>query len=471
MKNIDTIYVDGAFVTPKGDRRADLFNPATEEKIGTVRLGNEEDANDAVAAAKRALPSLSRSTPLERIAMLKRLEQAVASRAEELTQTMMEEYGAPVAFAGFVAPYAASIFGGMAKTLETFEFERRVGTAEVMMVPVGVVAAITPWNANYIFICSKFATALAAGCPIVVKPSEMSALQTQIITECIHAADIPKGVFNVINGDGAVVGAVLSSHPDIAKVTFTGSTGTGKAIMRAGVETMKRVTLELGGKSPSILLDDADLDQAISTILRNGFLNSGQACIAGTRILVPQHRMAEVEARLKEAASQMKVGDPLDESVSVGPMVSAKQWERVQSYIHLGIGEGAEVLVGGEGLPDNVECGWFVKPTIFTKVNNSMRIAREEIFGPVLCIIPYRDEAEAVQIANDTEYGLKAYVLSSNVERAKRVAAQLMVGSVNINDAQPNPSAPFGGFKQSGIGRENGVFGLEAFLEARTVAL
>lgn len=470
MKNIDTIYIDGAFVTPKGKAQADLFNPATEEKIGTVRLGNEEDARNAIAAAKRAFAVLARTTPAERIEMLRRLETAVASRADELTRTMTEEYGAPVAFAGFVAPYAASIFGEMAKTLETFEFERRVGSSAVTMVPTGVVAAITPWNANYIFICSKFATALAAGCPIVFKPSEMSALQTQILTECIHAADLPKGVFNVVNGEGAVVGSVLSSHPDVAKVTFTGSTGTGKAIMRAGVETMKRVTLELGGKSPSILLDDADLDQAIPTILNNGFLNSGQACIAGTRILVPEHRLGDVEARLKAAASQIKAGDPLDKTVAVGPMVSAKQWERVQSYIELGIEEGAEVLVGGVGLPDSVECGWFVQPTIFTKVNNAMRIAQEEIFGPVLCVIPYKDEAEAIQIANDTEYGLKAYVLSSNVQRARQVTAQLMAGSVNINDAQPDPSAPFGGFKQSGIGRENGTFGLEAFLEARTVA-
>ncbi len=471
MRNIDTIYIDGAFVTPHGDERGPLFNPSTEEQIGTVRLGDTQDVEAAVAAAKRAFPAFSRMPKAERIAMLHRLSAAVSARAGELTATMAEEYGAPAAFTGFSVQHAASVFLDMAKTLEAYDFRRTIGRAEVEMRPSGIAAAITPWNSNYGFICSKLATAIAAGTTIVIKPSEMSALQTHLLAECLHAAGLPAGVLNIVNGTGAIVGAALSAHPDIAKVSFTGSTATGKAILAAAAPTMKRVTLELGGKSPTIILDDADLDAAVPQALMTGFTNSGQACIAGTRILAPEGRLSEIHDRLRVALDTIKIGAPGDPDVQIGPMVSARQWDRVQSYIRLGLADGATLLAGGEGLPDELDRGWFVRPTVFTSVTNQMRIAREEIFGPVLCVIPYRDEAHAIEIANDTSYGLASYVLSSDIARAKRVADQLDSGRVAINGAAHEPLAPFGGFKQSGIGREFGLFGLESFLEPRVVLI
>jgi aldehyde dehydrogenase (NAD+) len=469
MHMIDTIYIDGAFVTPQGEERAPLFNPATGEQIGSVHLGDARDVDAAVAAAKRAFPAMSRTSKAERIDMLKRLSAAVSARATDLSATMIEEYGAPAAFIGFAVQHAAAVFLDMAKTVENYAFRKTIGRSEVDMRASGVAAAITPWNSNYGFICSKLATAIAAGTTIVIKPSEMSALQTQRLLECLHAAGLPRGVLNVVNGTGPVAGAALSEHPDIAKISFTGSTATGRAILAAAAQTIKRVTLELGGKSPTIILDDADLDSAIPQVLMMGFGNSGQACIDGTRILAPESRLDEILARLKTATEALKVGPATDPANAIGPMVSLKQWERVQSYIRLGQEEGATLLTGGEGRPDHLGRGWFVRPTIFTGVSNDMRIAREEIFGPVLCVIPYRDDAEAIAIANDTDYGLASYVQSSDLERAKRVASQIEAGRVTINGAPHEPLAPFGGFKQSGIGREFGVFGLEAFLEPRAI--
>lgn len=469
MRNINQIYIDGAFVTPHGEEIGDLFNPATEEKIGTVRLGDRDDARAAIAAAKRAFPAFSRTSKAERIDMLRRLSAAVSARAEELTAAMTQEYGAPQYFTGFSVPHAASAFLNMAEVLEHYDFTRQIGRAEVTMQPLGVVAAITPWNSNYGFICGKLAAALAAGSTIVIKPSEMSAIQTQILTECLNAAGLPSGIFNIVNGRGDVVGAEFSSHPDIAKVTFTGSTAVGRQILKAGAETFKRVTLELGGKGPNIILEDADLDTAVPTALMMGLGNSGQACVAGTRILAPESRLPEILVRLKAAVGSVKTGDPNDPAVQVGPMVSRKQYDRVQSYIRLGLEEGAEILAGGEGRPEGLDRGWFVRPTIFTNVTNDMRIAREEIFGPVLAVISYRQEDDAVRIANDTGYGLQAYVHSADLDHARRVADRLESGRVVINGAPHEPLAPFGGFKQSGIGREYGLFGLEAMLEPRAV--
>ncbi|RAX38118.1 aldehyde dehydrogenase family protein [Rhizobium tropici] len=469
MRTIDTIYINGSFVQPHGTEEAPLFNPATEEQIGTVRLGDEQDVDNAVSAAKAAFASQSQSSKAERVAMLHSLHDAVETRASDLTDAMREEYGAPASFIGFSVPHAATAFLHMAKTLDNYEFRRRIGHAEIEMRPAGVAAAITPWNSNYGFICSKLATAIAAGTTMVIKPSEMSAIQTQLITECLHAAGLPKGVFNIVNGYGHVVGAALSSHRDIAKISFTGSTVTGRAILQAASVTLKRVTLELGGKSPNIILDDADLNTVIPQVVAAGFANSGQACIAGTRILAPESRLAEIHDRLVQAVATLKVGDASDPAVKIGPMVSQKQWDRVQSYIRLGQEEGARLIVGGEGRPEGLDRGWFVRPTIFSGVNNDMRIAREEIFGPVLCVIPYRDEAHALEIANDTAYGLQAYVFSSDIARAKRLAERIEAGRVVINGAPHEPLAPFGGFKQSGIGREFGTYGLESFLEPRAV--
>ena len=469
MRTIDQIYIDGAFVTPHGEEIADLFNPATEARIGTVRLGDEVDAQAAVAAARRAFPAFSRTSKAERIDMLRRLHAAVSARPQELAAVMTEEYGAPGPVVGFSVPHAAQVFLDMALTLEAYDFSRTIGRAEVTMQPLGVVAAITPWNSNYGFICGKLATAIAAGCTIVIKPSEMSATQTQVLTERLHAAGLPAGVFNIVNGRGEVVGAALSRHPDVAKLSFTGSTAVGREILRTGAETFKRVTLELGGKGPNIILDDADLDAAIPTVLMSGFGNSGQACIAGTRVLVSQARLPEVLARLKAAVAGIQAGDSTDPATLVGPLVSQKQYDRVQGYIRLGLEEGAQLVAGGVGRPEGVERGWVVRPTVFSGVTNQMRIAREEIFGPVLSVIAYRDEAEAVAIANDTAYGLQAYVQSGDPDHARAIADQLVSGRVAINGAPHEPLAPFGGFKQSGIGREYGVFGLESHLEPRAV--
>lgn len=469
MQYINQIYINGDFVTPHGEELFDLFNPATGQRIGQVRLANEQDALDAIAAAKRAFIAFSHSSKDVRIDYLKRLHAAVESIEDALTDAIIEEYGAPISRARWMAKHAASVLQDAASVLESYNFSRRIGIAEVVMQPLGVAGLITPWNSNAGFICGKLAAALAAGCTAVIKPSEMSAIQTSLVTRALHDAGLPPGVFNIVTGRGETVGAMLSAHPDIAKVSFTGSTAVGKTILRTGAETLKRVTLELGGKSPVLILDDADLKTAVSMALQAGFMNSGQACIAGTRILVPESRLEEIEALMIDEVGNVQAGDPRDPATAVGPMVSQKQWERVQRYIQIGIEEGAHLLAGGRGLPEGIKAGWFVKPTVFSRVTNQMAIAREEIFGPVLSIITYATEEEALTIANDTPYGLQAYILSSNPERARRLASRIDAGRVLINTLAHEPLAPFGGFKQSGIGREYGTFGLEAFLEPKSI--
>ena len=317
--------------------------------------------------------------------------------------------------------------------------------------------------------CLKLASAVAAGCAVVIKPSELSSLQARVLVEALHEADLPKGLLNVVTGAGSVVGAELVRHPDVAKISFTGSVAVGESIMRDSAATMKRVTLELGGKSPTILLEDAMLDQAIPSALTMAFLNSGQACAAGTRLLVPKTRLGDVKRAIREAMHNFIVGDPADPKTAIGPMVSQKQYERVQSYIRKGIAEGAEVLAGGEGHPDGLEAGYFVKPTVFVNVKNDMTIAREEIFGPVLCVIAYDSEDEAIRLANDSQYGLHAAVLGTDLQRARRVASQIRAGRVVINGMTDDPQAPWGGFKYSGVGREYGRYGIEAFLETRAI--
>lgn len=469
LKTIDQIYIDGRFVAPLGTQTLNLFNPASGALTACVTLGDERDAQDAIAAAKAALPAFSRTTITQRMELLQRLEHAVAKRCGELVETMIEEYGAPRRIAEATTRRAADGFARARALLPVFPFTTRVGIAEVELVPLGVVGLITPWNANYSFICSKLAMAIAAGCTAVIKPSELSAMQTQLLAECLHAADLPPGVFNIVNGLGSTVGAEITRHPDIAKISFTGSTAVGKAIARGAADTFKRVTLELGGKSPNLLLDDADLAQAIPVAVAAATMNSGQACLAGTRLLVPASRLEEVKALVKRSFEQLSVGDPADAATAIGPMVTDKQYERVQHYIALGIEQGAEVLVGGLGKPAGLEAGNFVRPTVFAGVKNDMTIAQEEIFGPVLSIIAYQTEQEAIDIANDTIYGLHAYVSSSDPRRARRVAGQLMAGRVFINGLYDEPDAPFGGFKQSGIGREFGVHGLMAYLEPRAI--
>jgi aldehyde dehydrogenase (NAD+) len=469
MRSIEHIYINGEFVVPRGEDRLDLINPATEERIGDVRLGNDEDVELAVEAARRALPALAASTKAERIDMLHSLRDAIATDPDELIQAMTEEYGAPSYFTAFSVQNAASIFDVMAETVAAYEFDRLVGNSAVRMLPRGVLAAITPWNSNFGFIASKLAHAIGSGSTLVIKPAEQSALQTEVLAKRLQKAGLPAGVLNIVNGTGPVVGAALTSHPDIATISFTGSTQAAKIIQRAAIDGMKRVILELGGKAPTIIMPDADLDKAVPVALMSGFANSGQACVAGTSILAPKSRMAEVSARLKAEVEKLKVGDPRDPEVRIGPLANLSQWEMIQTYIRVGVEEGATLLFGGTGRPTGLEKGWFARPTIFADVTNNMRIAREEIFGPVLCLIAYDDEREAVEIANDSEYGLQAYVLGSDQSRALRVAERLLAGRVIVNGAPHDPRAPFGGFKQSGIGREIGVFGLDGMLEPRAI--
>ncbi|KMQ59573.1 aldehyde dehydrogenase [Chryseobacterium angstadtii] len=469
MKRIDKAYINGEFTELNGVEVFDLINPSNHHKIGEVVLGNEDDTRKAIAAAKNAFKTFSKTSVEERIEILKNLKKSVEKREKELIETMILEYGGTRQFCTVGFQNMVGAFEHMIETLRDFEFKRKAGMTLVEMTPVGVVGIITPWNSSNGFICSKFATAVAAGCTVVVKPSEMSALQTQLIIECFHEAGLPAGLFNVVNGLGNVVGSEMVNHPDIAKISFTGSTHTGKMIAKGAVESMKRVTLELGGKSPNIILEDADFQQAIPQAVFGAYMNSGQACIAPTRLLVPQSRLEEVNEIVKKTVLQVVVGNPDHEDTNVGPMVSDKQYERVQSYIRLGLEEGADLLAGGVGKPEGLENGNFVKATVFTNVKNDMRIAQEEIFGPVLSIIAYRDEEEAVAIANDTPYGLAAYVTSSDEQRAVKVASQIEAGRVCVNGFKHDPLAPFGGFKQSGIGREFGAYGLEEYLEPKSI--
>jgi aldehyde dehydrogenase (NAD+) len=469
MHTIDHIYINGQFVTPHGTEMFDLINPTTGQLDGQVRLGDVEDTRRAIAAAKAAFPAFSRTTKAERGAILQRLHDAVLARADDAANALIEEYGGPRSSSVARSRYTANMFLDVKKVMDDHAYVKTVNKSKVVLVPVGVVGIITPWNSSAWFVANKVATAIAAGCTVVVKPSELSARQNQILIEAFHAAELPPGVVNIVNGRGDVVGAELSVHPDINKISFTGSTPVGKQIARLGVDTMKRVTLELGGKSANVILDDADFAKAIPNAIAACYMNNGQACIAGTRLLVPAHRLEEVKALAKAAAEAVVVGDPHDAKVSLGPIVTQKQLDRVQHYIGVGIAEGAELVTGGLGKPAGLEAGYFVKPTVFAGVTPSMTIAKDEIFGPVLSIMTYETEEEAIAIANDTPYGLQAYVSSTNLARANRVADQIVAGRVHINGIHDDLIAPFGGFKQSGIGREFGPYGLEAYLEPKVI--
>jgi aldehyde dehydrogenase (NAD+) len=469
IKTITTHYIDGVFVEAHGREVIDIIKPTNGQVIARVTLADEEDTRRAIAAAKSAFAGFGRSTKEERAKILRRLHEAASARFDDLTAAMVEEYGGVVQFAGPIVQSGVNAFLAAERALQELPLTRSWGKTTVTLEPVGVAGLITAWNANALFICLKLASAVAAGCTVVIKPSELSSLQTRVLVEALHEANLPKGLLNVVTGLGNVVGAELVRNPDVAKISFTGSVAVGETIMRDGAETMKRVTLELGGKSPTILLDDAVLDQAIPSALVMAFLNSGQACAAGTRLLVPKSRLDGVKRAIVDTMPVFPVGDPADPKTAVGPMVSQKQYERVQSYIRKGIEEGADVLVGGEGRPKGFEAGYFVKPTVFVNVNNDMTIAQEEIFGPVLCVIAYGSEDEAIQIANDSKYGLHAAVLGTDLERARRVASQIRAGRVVINGLTDDPQAPWGGFKYSGIGREYGRYGIEAFLETRAI--
>jgi len=469
MKTITTHYIGGSFTESHGREVIDIIKPTNGQVIARVTLADEEDTRRAIGAAKSAFADFVRSTAEERGNILRRLHEAASARLDDLTAAMVEEYGGVVQFAGPIVQSGVNAFLAAEKALQELPLTRSWGKTTVTLEPVGVAGLITAWNANALFICLKLASAVAAGCTVVIKPSELSSLQTQVLIEALHEASLPKGLLNVVTGRGSVVGAELVRNPDVAKISFTGSVAVGEAIMRDGAQTMKRVTLELGGKSPTIMLDDAVLDQAIPSALGMAFLNSGQACAAGTRLLVPKSRLDAVKRAIMNAMAAFPVGDPADPKTAIGPMASQKQYERVQSYIRKGIEEGAEVLIGGEGRPEGWEAGYFVKPTVFVNVKNEMTIAQEEIFGPVLSVIAYDSEDEAVRIANDSKYGLHAAVLGSDLKRARRVASQIRAGRVVINSMTDDPQAPWGGFKYSGIGREYGRYGIEAFLETRAI--
>jgi aldehyde dehydrogenase (NAD+) len=469
IKTITTHYIDGAFVESHGREVMDIIKPTNGNVIARVTLGDEEDTRRAIAAAKRAFTTFGQTTKEERASYLRRLHQAVSARIDDLTAAMVEEYGGVVRFARLIVQSGIDAFPAAEKGLGELPLTRSWGKTTVTLEPVGVAGLITAWNANALFICLKLASAVGAGCTVVIKPSELSSLQTQVMLECLEAAKLPQGVCNVVIGRGNVVGAELVRNPDVAKISFTGSVAVGQSIMRDGAATMKRVTLELGGKSPTILLDDAALEQAIPSALVLAFMNSGQACAAGTRLLVPKSRLDAVKRAIVDTMRSFPVGDPADPTTAVGPMVSQNQYERVQSYIRKGIEEGAEVLVGGEGHPAGFEAGYFVKPTVFVNVKNDMTIAQEEIFGPVLCVITYDSEDEAIRIANDSKYGLHSCVLGTDLQRARRVASQVRAGRVVINGMTDDPQAPWGGFKYSGFGREYGQYGIEAFLETRAI--
>src|ERR1700752_1845854 len=469
MNTITKHYIDCAFVESHGRELMDIINPTNRTVIAQVTLADEEDARRAIGAAKRAFTAYGRTTKEERAEILRRLHEVVSARVDDLTAVMVEEYGGAAWFCRLIIEAGANVFRSAEKALQALPLTKGWDKTTVTLEPVGVAGLITPWNANSFFLCAKLASALAAGCTTVIKPSELSALQTQAWLAFVHEAKPPKGLCNVVTGRGELVGAELVRNPDVAKISFTGSVAVGKSIMRDGAATMKRVTLELGGKSPNILLDDADLKKAIPNALVIAFLNSGQACVAGTRLLVPKTRLDEVKRAILAAMHAFPAGDPADPKTAVGPMGTLKQYERVQSYIRKGIEEGAEVLIGGEGHPKGLEEGYFVKPTVFVNVTNDMTIAREEIFGPVLCVITYETEDDAIEIANDTSYGLHAYVSGTDAQRARRVASHLLVGRVAINGMLDDQQAPFGGFKHSGVGREFGAYGIEAFLEPRAI--
>lgn len=463
-------YIDGRWIDPLEPKEFTVINPATEEPAGVISLGSAKDVDRAVAAARRAFESYAQTSREERRALLEKVLAVYKKRYADIAAAIRVEMGAPVTLAkGSQAGIGVGHIAAMIELLKTFEFEERRGANRLSLEPVGVCALITPWNWPMNQVAAKVVPALAAGCTMVLKPSEFSPLSAAIWTEVLHEAGVPAGVFNLLNGTGPEVGAALAAHPDVDMVSFTGSTRAGTEIARTAAATVKRVHQELGGKSPNILLDDANFERAVKASVRHVFENAGQSCNAPTRLLVPAERLAEVEALAKKTAEAVVVGDPASETTAVGPVVSKIQFERVQGYITQGIAEGAKLIAGGEGRPAGLEKGYFVRPTIFSGVDNHMTIAREEIFGPVLAILPYRDEEEAIRIANDTPYGLQAYIWSGDLARANRIGRRIRAGRVTINGTPGDMSIPFGGFKRSGNGREWGEYGLRDFLEVKAV--
>lgn len=470
MYEFKRFYIDGAWVTPPGRRELAVINPATEQEIGKIMLGTVEDVNLAVKAARTAFETYSQTSRDERVALLERIIEVYKKRIKDVALAISDEMGAPMKFA--LNAQAGSGLGHFMSTLaalKEFEFEETLGTTMVRREPVGVCGLITPWNWPLNQIGCKVAPALAAGCTMVLKPSEVAPLSAHIFAEIMHEAGVPKGVFNMVDGDGPTVGEALSRHPEIDMMSFTGSTRAGVQVAKAAADTVKRVSQELGGKSANIILEDADLNAAVKAGVLSMMSNTGQSCNAPSRMLVPKKLYDEAVNIARSVATKPVVGDPKKDGVTMGPVSNKTQFEKIQRLLQAGVDEGATVVIGGTGRPDGIDKGYFIKPTVFANVNNTMTIAREEIFGPVLVMIPYETEEEAVRIANDTVYGLSGYVYSGDIEHARKVARKLRTGMVHLNGASTDVNAPFGGYKQSGNGREWGKEGLKEFLEVKAM--
>ena len=472
MENRDKLYIDGAWVPSTGTGNIDVINASTEEVMGRIPDGTPEDVDRAVRAAKRAFPGWAATDKEERGKYLQRITEGLQARMGDIGNVVAQEVGMPINLSTMIqAGLPIMTFGSMGQLLDTFPFEEQVGNSLIVREPVGVVGAITPWNYPLHQIAAKVAPAMAAGCTVVLKPSEVAPLNAFILAEVIDEAGLPPGVFNLVTGTGPVVGEAIAAHPDVDMVSFTGSTRAGRRVSELASRTVKRVALELGGKSPNVILEDADLGRAVADGVAKAFLNSGQTCSALTRMIVPRDKLPEVEQLAVQAAETYTPGDPFSGDTRLGPLVSATQRERVRGYIQKGIDEGAKLLTGGVDAPEGLDKGYFVRPTVFSEVDPDSTIAQEEIFGPVLSIIPFDNEAEAVEIANNTVYGLAGGVWSGDADRAKGVARQLRTGQVEVNGGSFNAMAPFGGYKQSGHGRELGKFGLEEYLEVKSLQL
>ena len=464
-------YIDGAWVDPVAAKTRSVVNPATEQVLYEIALGSAADVDKAVLAARRAFETFSATSREDRVALLTKIIEVYKSRAKDLGAAISDEMGAPLAFAEkFQVGAGLGHIVAALDILKTYSFDEPVGNAMVVREPIGVVGMITPWNWPLNQIACKVAPALAAGCTMILKPSEYTPSSALIFAEILHDAGVPKGVFNLINGLGPEVGAAMSAHAGIDMISFTGSTRAGIDVAQRAATTVKRVSQELGGKSPNIILDDADLQKAVAGGVGSVFMNSGQSCNAPTRMLVPQSKMNEAIAIAKAVAEKTKAGDPRATDTNIGPVVNETQWNKIQALISKGVAEGATLVAGGPGRPDGASKGYFVKPTVFANVNNDMTIAREEVFGPVLTILGYKDEDDAVRIANDTPYGLAGYVSGASMDRVRAVARKIRAGNVNLNGVPNERTAPFGGYKQSGNGREWGKFGLEEYLEVKAIA-
>lgn len=471
MNNLSNFYIGGAWVDPISDATMPVLNPATEAQIGSVAMGNVADVDRAVAAAKAAFESFSQTSKSDRLALLGKLKTVTEKRIEDLAQAMRMEMGAPITMARDAqADAAVGHLQGFIDALETLEERATLTNGDILLrEPIGVCGLITPWNWPMNQIALKVIPALATGCTCVLKPSEHTPVSAMIYAEIIHEAGYPAGVFNLVNGDGVNVGSALSRHPDVQMMSFTGSTRAGTAVTRDAAETVKRVTLELGGKSPNLVFADCDLEERVTASVDECMFNTGQSCDAPTRLLVERSCYDEVLKIAKHAADATAVGDPAQTGDHIGPLFDRIQYERVQAMILKGLDEGATLLAGGLSKPEGFETGWYVKPTIFADVSNDMAVAQEEIFGPVLVIIPFENEDDAIAIANDTPYGLAAYLQTGNPARAERVSSRLRAGAIHVNGGGFNYGSPFGGYKQSGNGREGGLMGLEDYLETKTL--